>query len=98
MKLSVIIPCFNEIATIEQVACRVRGMTLPIETQIIIVDDCSRDGTREYLMSLKDATDIKICLHEKNSGKGSALRTGFAKADGDILLIQDADPEYDSSE
>lgn len=98
MKLSIIIPCYNEIATIGQVITKIRSLELPIQREIVIVDDCSKDGTRDYIKTLEDDTDIKICLHQHNQGKGAALRTGFANASGDILLIQDADLEYDPTE
>lgn len=98
LKLSVIIPCYNEIATIGSVINKVLSVELPIPLEIVIVDDFSVDGTVEYLKSLKDRENIKVCFHDKNRGKGAALRTGFAAAEGDILLIQDADLEYDPTE
>jgi glycosyltransferase involved in cell wall biosynthesis len=98
MKLSIIIPCYNEIATIGQVIAKIRSLDLPFQREIVIVDDCSKDGTRDYLKTLENDADIKICLHQQNQGKGAALRTGFANASGDIFLIQDADLEYDPSE
>ncbi|MEY4567437.1 MAG: Undecaprenyl-phosphate 4-deoxy-4-formamido-L-arabinose transferase [Planctomycetota bacterium] len=91
--LSVVIPVFNEVNTIESVIERVRSSGLPIE--IVLVDDGSRDGTREKLKSLEQQSDIRIILHEKNRGKGAALKTGFQHAKGDIVVIQDADMEYD---
>jgi len=98
MKLSIIIPCYNEIATIGQVIAKIRSLDLPLQCEIVIVDDCSSDGTREYIRTLERDPDIKICLHQQNRGKGAALRTGFANASGDILLVQDADLEYDPAE
>ena len=93
MKFSIIIPCFNEIATIEELLRRVHES--PLETkEIIVVDDFSTDGTRELLKGYQ-ATDIKIVLHDKNQGKGAALRSGFGHASGDVIIIQDADLEYD---
>jgi len=92
MKLSVIIPAYNERSTIEAVVSRVQGVNLgPIEKEIIVVDDGSRDGTIEVLKVL---SGIRHILHERNAGKGAALTTGFQAATGDIVLIQDADLEY----
>jgi len=97
MKLSIVIPVYNERATIREILRRVRAVKLPVRKEIIIVDDCSRDGTRDVLARLK-GRDVRIILHEKNQGKGAALRTGFARATGDIVLVQDADLEYDPEE
>jgi glycosyltransferase involved in cell wall biosynthesis len=98
MKLSIIIPCYNEIATIAQVIAKIRSLDLPLQREIVVIDDCSKDGTREYLQTLEKDSDIKVCLHQQNRGKGAALRTGFTSASGDIVLIQDADLEYDPTE
>ncbi len=95
MLLSVIIPAYNEIEFIDEVLRKVKES--PYEKEIIIVDDCSTDGTRERLKSLNDAGIVTI-FQEKNQGKGAALRRGIAAATGDIVLIQDADLEYDPKE
>ena len=94
MRVSVVIPCYNEIDTIAEVLNRVRAIYLPVEREIVVVDDGSTDGTRDYLSKLHDR-DVYIVLHERNSGKGAALRTGINRATGDIVIIQDADLEYD---
>lgn len=94
MKVSVIIPCYNEIDTIAEVLNRVRAIYLPFEREIIVVDDGSTDGTRDYLSRINDR-DVNIVFHERNAGKGASLRTGIARATGEIVIIQDADLEYD---
>lgn len=91
MMLSVIIPVFNEINTIEEILYRVQKVD--IEKEIVIVDDYSTDGTREILAGIK-ADNIKIIYHSRNQGKGAALQTGFAQVNGDIIIVQDADLEY----
>ena len=87
-------PCFNEIRTIDTILEKVLSVKLPCEREIIIIDDCSTDGTREYLQKYNKSDIIKVFLHDSNQGKGAALRTGFSKAAGDIIIIQDADLEY----
>lgn len=94
-RLSVVIPVFNEREFVREIVRRVKAEPNPKE--IIIVDDCSTDGTDEILMTLVDA-EVKVFRHERNRGKGAALRTGFGKVTGDIVIIQDADLEYDPQE
>jgi glycosyltransferase involved in cell wall biosynthesis len=96
--LSIIVPVYNEINTIAEIIRRVESAQLPegVEREIIIVDDCSTDGTRGLLKGL--AGGHRLLYHEKNSGKGAAVRTGLAASAGDIVVIQDADMEYDPRE
>jgi glycosyltransferase involved in cell wall biosynthesis len=95
LTLSVVIPVYDERATIHEILRRVRAV--PIKKQIIIVDDCSRDGTREILRELEASSsgDLKVVFQDRNQGKGAALRTGFRYATGDIVIVQDADLEYE---
>ncbi len=99
MKLSIVIPVYNEANTILEIVERVQKCRVPpgIEKEINIIDDCSTDGTRELLKSFDDS-DIHVYLHDQNQGKGSALKTGFSRCTGDIVLIQDADLEYNPDE
>ncbi len=97
MKLSVVIPCYNEAKTIRAIVDRVRAAPVK-DMEIIVVDDCSRDGTRDLLRTQIAPLVAKIIYHEVNQGKGAALRTGFAAVTGDIVLVQDADLEYDPQE
>lgn len=94
MNLSIIIPCYNELETIEQVVSSVMDATGP-EREIIIVDDGSTDGTRELLEQKFSDSSVRVIFQAKNQGKGAALRTGFAAASNDIVIVQDADLEYD---
>lgn len=97
MKLSIIIPCYNEAGTIRQILEAIRQSPVG-EREVIVVDDCSSDGTRDLLKGeLKELTD-KLVFHEYNQGKGAALRTGFSAATGDMVIVQDADLEYDPKE
>lgn len=95
-KLSVIVPVFNERNTLVEIVRRMRLVELPenIETEIIVVDDGSDDGTRDVLRQLGDST-VRIVMHDTNRGKGAAVRTGFEHATGEYVLVQDADLEYD---
>ena len=96
MRLSVIIPIYNEIHTLEEIISRVKKTNLADE--IILVDDGSIDGTRDLVENYKGQEGFVVVMHEKNRGKGAAVRSGFEVAEGDIFLIQDADLEYDPRE
>jgi glycosyltransferase involved in cell wall biosynthesis len=97
MKLSIVIPCYNERTTIRDIVAAVLGSP-HADKEIIIVDDFSCDGTRELLRTKIEPLVAMVIYHEKNQGKGAALRTGIAAASGDIVIIQDADLEYDPQE
>ena len=98
MKLSIIVPCFNEIETIDAILAKVVAVSLPLDWEVIVVDDCSTDGTREHLQRYQDHDRVQVVFHPRNRGKGAALRTGFGCATGDVFLVQDADLEYDPGE
>jgi glycosyltransferase involved in cell wall biosynthesis len=93
-KLSVIVPVFNERNTVAEIVRRMRLVDLPMDREFVLVDDGSDDGTRPVLDQLRDST-VKVVLHQHNQGKGAAIRTGLQHATGDLVLIQDADLEYD---
>lgn len=110
MRLSIVMPVYNEIDTIEEIVEQIVRVELPVRKELIIVDDGSTDGTHSFLENLKQRTEnskeknrssllnyplVKVLFHSKNQGKGAALKTGFQHATGDILVIQDADLEYD---
>lgn len=93
LKLSIVIPVYNERKSILQVIARVNA--LPIPKEIIVVDDCSTDGTRGWLETVRDTPNLRLIFKPQNEGKGAALRTGFEAATGGVLIVQDADLEYD---
>lgn len=95
-KLSIVMPVFNETGTLEEILKQVKAVDIGIEKEIILVDDCSTDGTREILKKIEESDDesIRVFFHGANQGKGATLRTGFQHVTGDITIIQDADLEY----
>ncbi|HET6316905.1 MAG TPA: glycosyltransferase family 2 protein [Chloroflexota bacterium] len=97
LRLSVIVPCFNERATVNELIDRVHAV--PIDKQVIVVDDCSTDGSRDLLCTrARDKGDITLVLLDRNGGKGAAVQAGLTKASGDVVIIQDADLEYDPAD
>jgi glycosyltransferase involved in cell wall biosynthesis len=90
--VSIIIPAFNEIGTIDRIVNAIRA--LPVHKQIVVVDDGSTDGTRDYIANLSSISGIDVCLHDRNSGKGAAIQSGIQRAIGDVVIVQDADLEY----
>ena len=99
-KLSVVIPVFNERNTIKEILDRVQSVKTGLETELVVVDDFSTDGTREYLQELEanEPPNMRFAYHPHNRGKGAALRTGFQLATGDLTIVQDADLEYNPDE
>jgi len=93
-KLSVIVPVFDERNTVVEIVRRMRAVELPVDLEIVIVDDGSTDGTRDVLRQLADST-VRVITHGANRGKGAAIRSGLAHVTGDLVLVQDADLEYD---
>jgi len=97
LKLTLVIPCYNELRTIEQIVMKVKSSSVPSK-EIILIDDGSTDGSRELIKSRIEPAIDKVIYHDKNKGKGAAIREGIACATGDVVIIQDADLEYDPRE
>jgi len=96
LRISVVMPVFNEKQTVKQIIRRVQAVSIPKE--IIVVDDGSTDGTRQVLAELEDEPDVRVYYHQRNRGKGAAIRNGFHHATGDVIIVQDADLEYDPAQ
>ncbi|HZN63005.1 MAG TPA: glycosyltransferase family 2 protein [Planctomycetota bacterium] len=96
MKLTVVMPVYNEVEHIEKIVQAV--LAVKVDKELVIVDDCSKDGTRDKLAAIAKLPGVRVLYHDVNQGKGAALRTGFASAEGDLVLVQDADLEYDPQE
>lgn len=97
--ISIIIPCYNESKTIKDILLKVKNAdTIGLKKEIVVVDDCSTDNTKSLLRKYESQKGYKIIFHKKNTGKGGALKTGFLKSTGDLVIVQDADLEYDPNE
>jgi len=96
-KLSIIVPVFDERNTVVEIVRRMRAVPLPLDREIVLVDDGSTDGTRDVLRQLADST-VRVVYHEDNRGKGAAIRTALEQVTGDLVLVQDADLEYDPND
>ena len=95
LKISIIMPAYNEMATIAEIISKVQAVDVGFSKEIIVVDDASADGTRDALKAFREMQDVRVIFHERNRGKGAAIRTALAHVTGNIVVIQDADLEYD---